>query len=142
MAIPDTNAELSPQEEDIRQIYAMEVNEQRLIPRDETPQEKTVLRAVDAIPHLPVPTVPESVKKQLEEAHELFHAGQEVYDPRCSLCVADPQFQRGVPVRFKREVPSEEVTAIIGGGPRVKRRGEYKARAWGSISNGGKIYGL
>jgi hypothetical protein len=56
----------------VREIFDMEVNERRILPRDATPQAKVVIRSVDAIAPLPVLHISEAVKEQLEESYRRF----------------------------------------------------------------------
>jgi hypothetical protein len=110
IVLPPDTEELSEVDLAIREIFQMEVNERRIIPRDPIPQEKKIIKAVDAIAPLPVVHTPDSVKQKLKTDHWDFHVSQEYYDPRCSLCVADPKFKK--PTRSQVQ-PSEEPTEVV-----------------------------
>jgi hypothetical protein len=119
--LPTDTAELSEADLAIRDVYGMEVNyQQRIHPRDATPQEKSVLRASEAISPIPAIHTPETVRKTLEEAHETFHVGQEVYDPRCPLCVTGPQSEEATPIRLKpaQEQPKDTSKVVTAMPPR------------------------
>jgi hypothetical protein len=98
------------------------------------------LKAVRAIPPLVGAHTPDFVKKKLESEHETWHLGQEHYDKRCALCVANPIFKSETSARFdveEKPVEAKNESAedmIVCAG----RRGAFignRVWYWATISN-------